>query len=52
MGMGLKVVARAGVRKGIGMGDGVKVKNGTGVGSRLSRDRNGGGRAVQDQEGI
>lgn len=45
LGMGLKVVVRAGVRKGVGMGDGLKLEIELVFGSQLSRDRNGGGRA-------
>lgn len=51
LGMGLKVVVRAGVRKWVGMGDGLKLEMELMLGSQLSRDRNGGG-VVQDQEGI
>lgn len=52
LGMGLKVVVRAGVRRGRN-GDGLKLEIELVFGSQLSRDRNGGGRgAVQDQEGI
>lgn len=43
LGMGLKVVARAGVRKGIGMGDGVKVKDGIGVGVTAEQRQEWGG---------
>ena len=51
LGMGLKVVVRAGVRKWVGRGDGLKLEMELVLGSPLSRDRNGGG-VVQDQEGI
>jgi len=44
LGVGLKVVVRAGVRKWVGMGDGLKLEMELVLGSQLSRDRNGGGR--------
>ena len=52
LGMGLKVVVRAGVRKWVGMGDGLKLEMELMLGSQLSRDRNGGGAWFRIRKGF
>lgn len=50
--MGLKVVVRAGVRKGVGMGDGLKLEIELVFGPAAEQRQEWGAGAVQDQKGF